>query len=157
MNKQPTRIRTALNALAGVTLALGICAAQPTRADDGTFTVASLHGRYAYVNNTEGVASFGPMNFDGSGGVTLSETVNLPCANPGQTCDRTIADVIATDTYTVNSDGTGVATFAFKFADGTPIGTEKYDFVINAATRKGRSLLATQVLRLTDLEGCRGS
>ena len=95
MNKQPIRIRTALNALAGVTAALGICAAQFARADDGTFTVASLQGHYAYVNNTEGVASFGPMSFDGRGGVTLSETVNLPCANPGQTCDRTIADVIA--------------------------------------------------------------
>ena len=156
MNKRPTLIRTALSALAGVTLALGICAAHSGRADDGSFTVASLQGRYAYVNNTEGVASFGPMNFDGSGGVTLSEKVNLPCANPGQTCDRTIADVIATGTYTVNSDGTGVATFAFKFADGTPIGTEKYDFVINAATRKGRSLLATQVFAADRSGGLQG-
>jgi len=57
-----TRIRTALNALAGVTLALGICAVQSALADEGTFTVASLQGRYAYVNNTEGVASFGPMS-----------------------------------------------------------------------------------------------
>jgi len=145
VNKQPTRIRTALNALAGVTLALGICGAQYTWADDGTFTVASLQGRYAYVNNTEGVASLGPMSFNGRGGVTLSETTNLPCANPGPTCDRTINDIIATGTYTVNSDGTGVATFAFKFANGTPIGTEVFDFVISAATRKGTNLLATQV------------
>ena len=145
MNKQPSRVRTALNALAGVMLALGICTTQSVRADDGTFTVASLQGHYAYVNNTEGVASLGPMSFDGIGGVTLSETTNLPCANPGPTCDRTINDIIATGTYTVNSDGTGVATFAFKFADGTPIGTEVFDFVINATTRKGRSLLATQV------------
>jgi hypothetical protein len=145
VNKQPTRIRTALNALAGVTLALGICAAASARANDGAFTVSSLQGRYAYVNNTEGVASFGPMSFDGRGGVTLSETINLPCANPGQTCDRTIADVKATGTYTVNSDGTGVATFAFRFADGTPIGTEEYDFVITAATRRLEKLLATQV------------
>jgi hypothetical protein len=35
--------------------------------------------------------------------------------------------------------------FAFTYADGTPIGTEKYDFVINAATRKGTILIATQV------------
>ena len=53
MNKQPTRIRTALNALAGVTTALGICTTQSAWADDGNFTVASLQGRYAYVNNTE--------------------------------------------------------------------------------------------------------
>ena len=156
MNKQPIRLSTALNALAGVTLALGICAAQPALGDDGTFTVASLQGRYAYVNNTEGVASFGPMSFDGRGGVTLSETVNLPCANPGQSCARTIADIIATGTYTVNSDGTGVATFAFKFADGTNIGTEKYDFVITAATRNGRKLLATQVFAADQSGGLAG-
>ena len=156
MNIQSTRIRAALNALAGVTLALGICAAQPARGDDGTFTVASLQGRYAYVNNTEGVASFGPMSFDGRGGVTLSETVNLPCANPGQSCARTIADIIATGTYSVNSDGTGVATFAFKFADGTPIGTEEYDFVINAATKKRTNLLATQVFAADRTGGLAG-
>jgi len=156
VNKQPIRLSTALNALAGVTLALGICAAQPALGDDGTFTVASLQGRYAYVNNTEGVASFGPMSFDGKGSVTLSETVNLPCANPGQTCDRTIADIIATGTYTVNSDGTGVATFAFKFTNDTPIGTEVYDFVINAATRKGRNLLATQVFAADRTGGLAG-
>ena len=97
------------------------------------------------VNNTEGVASFGPMSFNGRGGITLSETINLPCANPSQTCDRTIAEVIANGSYTVNSDGTGVATFAFTYADGTPIGTETYDFVINAATRRETTLIATQV------------
>ena len=156
MNKQPTRIKTTLNALAGVTLALGICAVQSARADDGTFTVSSLQGRYAYVNNTEGVASFGPMSFDGRGGVTLSETVNLPCANPGQSCARTISDITATGTYTVNSDGTGLATFAFKFADGTPIGTEEYDFVINAATKKGQNLLATQVFAADRTGGLAG-
>ena len=145
MNKQPSRIRNALNALASLTLALGNCAVQSAWADDGAFTVSSLQGSYAYVNNTEGVASFGPMSFDGRGHVTLSETINLPCANPGQTCDRTIANVIATGTYKVNSDGTGIATFAFKFADGTPIGTEEYDFVITGAARRLERLLATQV------------
>ena len=138
-------------------LALGICAAQPARGDDGTFTLASLQGRYAYVNNTEGVASLGPMSFNGRGGVTLSETTNLPCANPGPTCDRTINDIIATGTYTVNSDGTGVATFAFKFANGTPIGTEVFDFVISAATRKGTNLLATQVFAADRSGGLAGS
>ena len=156
MAKEPTRIRTAFNALAGVTLALGVCVAQSARADDGIFTIASLQGRYAYVNNTEGVASFGPISFDGRGGVTLSETVNLPCANPGQTCDRTIADVIATGTYTVDSDGTGIATFAFKFADGTPIDTQKYDFVINGVTKQGRNFLATQVFAADRSGGLNG-
>jgi len=145
LNKQPTRIRNALNALAGFTLALGICAAQSSRADDGTFTVASLQGGYAYVNNSEGVASFGPMTFDGKGGVTLADKVNLPCASSGPSCNRTIVDIVGVGTYTVGPDGTGVATFAFKNADGTNIDTEDYDFVITAAIRNGRKLLATQV------------
>ena len=144
MKKNPsTRIRNALNVLAGLTLGLGF-AAQSAQAD-GAFTVASLQGGYAYVNNNEGVASFGPMNFDGRGRVTLLDKVNLPCADPGPTCSRTITDIIGTGTYTVASDGTGVAAFAFKFADGTPVGTEEYDFVITGATRKGERLLATQV------------
>ena len=96
------------------------------------------------------------MTFDGRGGVTLSETVNLPCANPGQSCARTIEDITATGTYTVDSDGTGVATFAFKFADGTPIDTQKYDFVINGVTKQGRNFLATQVFAADRSGGLNG-
>ena len=76
---------------------------------------------------------------------TLADKVNLPCASPGPSCNRAIVDIVGVGTYTVDPDGTGVATFAFKNADGTNIGTEDYDFVITAATRNGRKLLATQV------------
>jgi hypothetical protein len=96
------------------------------------------------------------MSFNGRGDVTLSETVNLPCVTPGLTCDRTIEDIVATGTYTVKPDGTGVATFAFKFANGTTIGIEKYDFVINAATKQGRNLLATQVFAADRSGGLNG-
>jgi hypothetical protein len=145
-----------LNTLTGVTLALGICAVQPAWGGDGTFTAASLQGHYAYVNKTEGVASFGPMSFDGKGGVVLSEKVNLPCANPGQSCARTIDDITATGTYEVNSDGTGVAKFAFRFVNGGPIGTEKFDFVITAATKTETSLLATHVFAADETGGLAG-
>jgi hypothetical protein len=96
------------------------------------------------------------MSFDGRGGVTLSEIVNLPCANPSQSCARTIANVIATGTYIVKSDGTGVATLAFNFANGGPIGTEKFDFVITAATKKGTNSLATEVFAADQTGGLAG-
>jgi hypothetical protein len=140
--------------LAGLTLVLGICAAQSARAA-GAFTVASIKGSYAYANNTEGVASFGPMSFDGRGGVTLAITANLACAEPGPSCKRTIADITGVGTYTVESDGTGVATFALK-ENGTSIGTEEYDFVITGATTKGKTLLATQLFAADQSGGLSG-
>jgi hypothetical protein len=74
MHNQSTQIRKLLNALGGVLLVLGICAAPFAMADgDGPFTIASLQGSYAYVNNNSGVASFGPMIFDGKGGLTLKD------------------------------------------------------------------------------------
>jgi hypothetical protein len=139
-------------ALAGLVLVLG--AAQSARAD-GIFTVASIQGSYAYANNTEGVGSFGPMRFDGRGHVTLAIKVNLPCANPGPSCQRTIADVTGAGTYKVNSDGTGVATFALK-EGGQSIGTEKYDFVITGATTHEARLLATELFAVDQSGGLAG-
>jgi hypothetical protein len=136
-------MRNLVNVLAGLMLVPGICAAQSVGAA-GSFTVASIKGSYAYANNSEGVASFGPMSFNGRGRVTLAITVNLPCAKPGPSCKRTIADVTGVGTYTVNSDGTGVATFALR-QGGKPIGTEKYDFAITGTTTVGTKLLATQL------------
>jgi hypothetical protein len=143
-----------VNVLAGLTLVLGICAAQPTQAA-GIFTAASIKGSYAYVNTAEGVASFGPMSFDGRGRVTLAIKVNLPCAKPGPSCKRTIADVTGVGTYTVASDGTGVATFTLKSA-GKIIGTEKYDFIITGTTLKGAILLATHLFAADETGGLAG-
>ena len=150
MNIQSTRMRNSVNVLAWLTLVLGICAAQFARAD-GIFTVASIRESYAYANNTEGVGSFGPMRFDGRGGVTLAIKANLPCAKTGPSCDRTIVDVTGVGTYTVTSDGTGVATFALK-----GIGTEKYDFVITGATRHEGKLLATELFAVDRSGGLAG-
>jgi hypothetical protein len=75
-------------ALMGLTLVLG--AAQSAQAD-GIFTVASILGKYAYANSGGDVASFGPMRFDGRGGVSFAIKVNVACATPGPSCQRTIS------------------------------------------------------------------
>jgi hypothetical protein len=53
-----------------------------TKLPPGRKSQACLQGSYAYVNNNSGVASFGPMIFDGEGGLTLKDKVNLPCSDP---------------------------------------------------------------------------
>jgi hypothetical protein len=79
----------------------------------------------------------------------------LPCAKPGPSCKRTIADVTGVGTYTVASDGTGAATFTLKLA-GKIIGKEKYDFAINRATLKGAIFLATQLFAADETGGLAG-
>ena len=135
-------------ALTGLTLVLG--AAQSAQAD-GIFTVASIQGKYAYANSGGDVASFGPMRFDGRGGVSFAIKVNVACATPGPSCQRTIINFTAVGTYTVNSDGTGVATVTF-----TPGSTGKIDFVITEATRYGEKLLATQLFAAAEFGGVEG-
>ena len=119
MQNQSTQMGNPLNALAGALFVLSVCAVQFAIADDYSaferraFTIQSLQGSYAYVNNSGGVASFGPMIFDGKGGLTLKDKVNLPCDSPGVGCTRSITDLTGKGTYTVNPDGTGVATITF--------------------------------------------
>jgi hypothetical protein len=143
-----------VNVLVGLTLVLAVCTAQPTQAA-GIFTAASIKGSYVYANNTEGVASFGPMSFNGRGRVTLAIKANLPCAKPGPSCKRTIVDVTGVGTYTVASDGTGAATFTLKVG-GKVLGKEKYDFVITGATAEGAILLATQLFAADETGGLGG-
>src|SRR5215470_13982252 len=160
MQNQSIHMRNPLNALAGVLFVLNICVAQFAIADeDGTFTIASLQGSYAYVNNNSGVASFGPIIFDGKGGLTLKEKVNLPCSGPSPVlgCARGIVDLTGSGTYTVNPDGTGVATITFKdSSNGSIIGPDTFDFMISETTKKGRTLLATQVFAADQSGGLAG-
>jgi hypothetical protein len=147
-----------LRALAGVLVVLGLCVAPLARAEEPEpFTTASLTGSYAYVNNTGGVASFGPMLFDGNGGVTMKDRVNLPCASDDAGCVRSIVDLTGEGTYTVNPDGTGVATITFTESDGTVRSpTDVFDFVISGTTKKGQTLLATQVFAVDRFGGLNG-
>jgi len=141
--------------LAGVLCLLGICAAQAVMAEEQeTFTNTSLQGTYAYANNTSGVASLGPITFDGHGGLTAKITVNLPCTGeqiPG--CARIITDLGERDgEYTVAPDGTGVATINF----APPTGPTTYDFMISGTTKKRHTLLATQVFTVSRTGGLDG-
>jgi len=141
MQMRSTQMRNLLKVLGGVLFVLGICATQSAMANsDGTFTNASLQGNYAYVNNSGNVASLGPITFDGNGGLTVDIIANLPCTSATPNCPRTINDLPrANGTYSVEKDGTGVATIFFSS------GTVTYNFMISQTEKKGRTLLALQV------------
>ena len=164
MQNQSTQMRNPLNALAGVLFVLSVCAAQFAIADEyrtferGAFTIHSLYGKYAYVNDNGGVASFGPMIFDGKGGLTLKDKANLPCTSPDVGCPRSITDLTGEGTYTVNPDGTGVATITFTDSNGTVINPPNnvFDFVISGAEKKGKALLATQIFAASRFGGLAG-
>lgn len=138
-------MKNPLNALAGVLFVLSVCTAQFAIADNYSaferrfFTIQSLQGSYAYINNSGGVASFGPMIFDGKGELTLKDKVNLPCASSDAGCPRSITDLTGEGAYTVNPDGTGVATITFTESNGTVRSpTDVFDFVISGAEKEGR-------------------
>ena len=141
--------------LAGVLCILGICAVQAVIAEgQETFTNASLQGTYAYANSVSGVASLGPITFDGQGRLTAKIKVNLPCDEeqiPG--CARTLVDLGERDgEYAVAPDGTGVATINF----AAPTGPTTYDFMIAGTTKKRNTLLATQVFTVSRNGGLGG-
>lgn len=150
MQNQFTQMRNALSVLVGVLFVLSLFAARSAQADN-TFTNASLKGTYAYVNNTENIASLGLIIFDGEGGVTATIKVNLPCSSPASGCPRNIVPATANSgTYKVNSDGTGIATIEFN------TGTITYDFVISKTTEKEGILLATRVFAAGQTGGLAG-
>jgi hypothetical protein len=157
MQKQSTQTRLPVKALTGVLLVLGLFAPQGARAEEKrAFTLESLQGSYAYVNNTGGVASFGPLLFDGQGGLTLKDKVNLPCAAPGVGCSRSLAELTGEGTYTMNPDGTGVATITFTESNGTVRPADVFDFMISGSTKKGKIFLATQVFAADRAGGLAG-
>jgi hypothetical protein len=149
MQTKLTQVRHAMNAVVGVLFVLDIMAAQSVKAD-GPFTNASLQGNYAYINNTGGVGSFGPLTFDGQGGLTATLKINLPCDQPAAECPRTIVDTSGTGTYTVEPDGTGVA--KINLSAGTTI----YDFIISKSTKKTGTLIATQLFAVGQIGGLAG-
>jgi hypothetical protein len=131
--------------LACSAFALCVFADQPAMADErGTstsFTKGSLQGKYAYVNNTGNVASLGPIIFDGHGRLDLHITTNVPCATPAPGCSRGTGTFDVSGIYSVERDGTGVATINFP----APTGPVTYDFMIVEADRRGSFALATEI------------
>jgi hypothetical protein len=136
MRGQPMRMMVS-SLLACSAFALCAFAGQPAAADGqggaGAFTKGSLQGRYAYVNNTGNVASLGPIIFDGHGGLKLKIITNTPCENPSPGCARGLGSFNVSGTYTVRSDGTGVAKIDFP----EPTGPVTYDFLIVEANGRG--------------------
>jgi hypothetical protein len=149
MKDQSTRVR-ALNVLASSAFALCVFASQPAMA--GGFTNGSLQGSYAYVNNNEGVASFGPIIFDGNGGLTLQILTNGKCPTIAPGCSRVIGSFDVSGDYKVQPDGTGVATIDFP----APFGSVPYDFVIVKANKKEPSPLAIEVFAAAEGGGIAG-
>ena len=149
MNDQYMRVR-ALNVLACSAFALCVFASQPAMADG--FANGSLRGNYAYVNNTEGLASFGPIIFDGNGGLTLQIVTNGKCPTPAPGCPRAIGGFDVSGNYEVKPDGTGVATIDFP----PPTGPVTYDFVIVKAKRGPSPPLAIEVFAAGESGGLAG-
>jgi len=113
-------LRNPWQVLVGVLFVLSLFVAHSVQAD-GTFTTASFHGTYSYVNNAANVASLGLIAFDGKGKLTVTIKVNLPDSSGG----RTVTVLTGTGTYTVEEAGTGTAIIQF---DG--LAETTFDFVI---------------------------
>lgn len=152
MKNQSIQVRKPLNMLVGVLFVLAMFGVQSVQARGiGTFTNASLKGSYAYVNNVSNVASLGPITFDGHGALAAKIIVNLPCANPVPGCPRGITNIPTVDgIYTVEADGTGVATINF------PDGATTYSFMISGTAKESGKLLATQVFAVAQSGGLAG-
>jgi hypothetical protein len=145
MKDQSMRVM-ALRVLAYSAFALCVFTSQSAMADGREkptvlFSNASIQGRYAYVNNNGNVASLGPINFDGHGKLNLRIVTNVPCVTPAPGCPRGIGSFDVSGIYSVQPDGTGVATIQF----ANPTGPVTYDFVIVKVNGKGPHPLATEV------------
>lgn len=153
MPKNVNKAVCALKGFAGALVILGACIGQPARAQEsagGAFTNASLQGTYIYTNSTGDVASFGPMVFDGKGGVTLTLEINLPCETPSAYCSRRVLDTNGSGTYSVEPDGTGSANV--NLSTGTII----YSFVISEAMQTPQGTVATEVFAVGQTGGLAG-
>ncbi|MEJ6483049.1 hypothetical protein N0Y54_17265 [Nostoc punctiforme UO1] len=152
MQNKSAQMKNIFKVMAVILVILGIYTAQSAMASDQTFTKASLQGNYAYVNNSANVASLGPIIFDGKGGLTVDLIANLPCNNAIPNCSRNINDLplVANGTYSVATNGTGIATIPFS------TGTVTYNFIISETEKKGRILLATQVFAIGQKGGLAG-
>ena len=111
-----------VSAVSGAVMSLGVAVA----GEDVVFSSASLSGSYVYSNSTDGVASFGIIDFDGKGGVTLDIRINAR-QSEGQ---RATTEAQGSGIFSVNGEGIGSAEIAMT---NGPTPRLDYDFVIVAA------------------------
>lgn len=91
--------------------------------EDVVLSAASLTGRYVYSNSSDGVASFGIIDFDGKGGVTIDIRINT--RQPGG--QRATIEAQGSGTFSVNAEGIGGAEIVMT---NGPMQRLDYDFVI---------------------------
>lgn len=116
-----------------------------------SFDLASLEGAYAYANNADVAASYGVLEFDGSGNVTTSQiAVNVPDPdNPGQRLIKQTGE--GAGTYNIDSSGRGAFTLYFP-ALARPY---TYEFVVTGAARDPSrgALLITDAFSVITITG----
>jgi hypothetical protein len=143
MRKQSTRTMNLFTVLAGsafvLTAGMGHGALAQTAETDQGFNTASLQGTYIYVNSNSDVASFGAVTFNGNGEVNMDLEISLPCADPSPNCSRNVVDSVGSGTYSVEPDGTGLATV------GLSTGEAAYSFIISEFTMIGGQPVATKI------------
>jgi hypothetical protein len=99
------------------------------------YTLASLQGSYAVVNNYGANVALGIQaeSLDGQGNLTRTGVLNQPTVG-STTGARTVGTVTSTGTYTVNCNGTGTITRIVTRPDGTKA-LAADDFIITQATK----------------------
>lgn len=127
---------------------------------EGTFSAASLKGRYAFTLVGEGgtlpESGLGVVNYDGAGKLSGTATVNVPSSSSR----RKFLTTPFAESYTVNPDGTGTATgpdgrdSAFVItkaavANGTKVAKEAF-FVVRNLDPSTKSLLTSVITKLPD-------
>jgi hypothetical protein len=107
-----------------------------------SFGVASLKGAYAYSNRLSDVGSYGIMEFDGKGSVTMDDLrVNRPLS---ATMTREIVSIgPATGNYTIEADGSGKVFLDFA-TQPEPLG---YEFVV---VESGKVSIGVKVAKEVD-------
>lgn len=134
-----------LSILCAMTLLLGAALLEAAPKPDTGFGLASLSGKYGSRETGDGhiSAGLGIVTYDGAGNSTRKFTVNAPDGAGG----RQILIFTAVGTYTLNEDGTGVATYNTTLPGGS-MSTRTFDLVITGSETwpPGKpSRIATQV------------
>jgi len=105
--------------VSGAVMALGGAAAN----EDVVFSAESLSGSYVYSNSTDGVASFGIIDFDGKGSLTIDIRINA--LQPGG--QRATIEARGSGSFSINAEGIGAASIVMT---NGPMQRLDYDFVI---------------------------
>lgn len=154
MSNHAAQTTNILKVIAGSAFLLSVFVPHPAMAEPGEtdpgFSNASLQGTYVYVNTNSDVASVGPITFDGNGGVNATLEISLPCADPAPNCPRNVVQATGSGTYSVNPDGTGLATLDLS------TGEISYSFIIAESTTLADHAVATKVSALGRTGGLAG-